>query len=168
MGPIDNLKDVNLHKVLITVGTTPFDKLIEYFDCSIKDFAFTFQISSGTYIPKNGNWSRSINNFESLVDEFDLIVTHAGAGSVYSFLERGKRMIIVPNTQRNDKHQLELANYIRSNRFACVLTIDELYSLTIEAVIEDALEFKGADYLKDDFFYSERIVKFFNGENCSL
>ncbi|MBC3618019.1 glycosyltransferase [Vibrio metschnikovii] len=108
--------------ILVTVGTTAFDELIVTIDqmCesdrSVNIFA---QVSSSSkYTPKNFETFTFSDDFQSYVDAADLIVTHAGAGSVYSMLENGKRLVVVPNLIRADNHQLELAKYVQDKNFA--------------------------------------------------
>lgn len=109
-------------KILVTVGTTAFDDLIKSLDehyrndVNIKILA---QISSQhNYTPRNFESFEFSDGFQTYVDSADLIVTHAGAGSVYSMLEEGKRLVVVPNLTRADNHQIELARYVQSNNFA--------------------------------------------------
>ncbi|MGD8117108.1 PssE/Cps14G family polysaccharide biosynthesis glycosyltransferase [Vibrio sp. TRT 29B02] len=109
-------------KILITVGTTAFDKLIEAidrsFDCD-NTVSIIAQVSShSSYTPKNFQSFAFSDEFQSYVDVADIVVTHAGAGSVYSMLESGKKLVVVPNLTRADDHQLELARYVEHNHFA--------------------------------------------------
>ncbi|MBY7733392.1 glycosyltransferase [Vibrio splendidus] len=108
--------------ILVTVGTTAFDELIAVIDekfeqdKSVKVVAQTS--SSSSYTPKNFESFQFSDNFQSYVDSADLIITHAGAGSVYSMLENRKKLIVVPNLTRADNHQIELAKYVQDNNFA--------------------------------------------------
>lgn len=43
-------------------------------------------------------------NFSKMLDEADLIITHAGVGSLISSLERGKKVIVVPRLKRYNEH----------------------------------------------------------------
>ncbi len=108
--------------ILVTVGTTAFDELIKVIDESFKhdqSIDIIAQISSSSsYTPKNIESFEFSNDFQYFVESADLIVTHAGAGSVYSMLEKGKKLIVVPNLTRADDHQLELAKYVQDNDFA--------------------------------------------------
>ncbi|MUK77033.1 hypothetical protein GNP84_09015 [Aliivibrio fischeri] len=108
--------------ILVTVGTTAFDVLIETIDKSFecdKSVNIIAQISSSSsYTPKNFQSFAYSEEFQSYVDSAELIVTHAGAGSVYSMLENSKKLVVVPNLTRADNHQLELAKYVQDNNFA--------------------------------------------------
>jgi beta-1,4-N-acetylglucosaminyltransferase len=138
--------------VFITVGTTEFDDLIEVIDkisLNLPDFNMVAQISSSAvYSPRNITFFDFSDDFESYVDSADIIICHAGAGSVYSMLEKAKRLIVVPNLSRVDKHQLELANFVQKNNFSIVCnTLKELEGaiLMINNTTFDV-------YTKDAFF----------------
>ncbi len=108
--------------ILVTVGTTAFDELIKTMDNLFegdKTVSIIAQISSSSnYTPQNFKSFQFSQDFQSYVEAADLIVTHAGAGSVYSMLEKNKKLIVVPNLTRADNHQLELAKYVQDNNFA--------------------------------------------------
>ena len=108
--------------ILVTVGTTAFDMLIATIDKSFegdKSVNIIAQISSSSnYHSKNFQSFKFSDDFQSYIDSADLIVTHAGAGSVYSMLEISKKLVVVPNLTRADNHQLELAKYVQDNNFA--------------------------------------------------
>ncbi|PQJ83352.1 PssE/Cps14G family polysaccharide biosynthesis glycosyltransferase [Aliivibrio sifiae] len=108
--------------ILVTVGTTAFDMLIKAIDKLFEgdqSVNIVAQISSSSsYKPKNFQSFAFSDEFQSYVDAADLIITHAGAGSVYSMLENSKKLVVIPNLTRADNHQLELAKYVHDNNFA--------------------------------------------------
>ncbi len=108
--------------ILVTVGTTAFDELIttidKLFECEDSVNIIAQVSSNSNYTPKNFPSFTFCEDFQSYIDAADLIITHAGAGSVYSMLESGKRLVVVPNLTRADDHQLELAKYVHDNNFA--------------------------------------------------
>lgn len=138
--------------IFITVGTTEFDSLIKVIDTQFVNqskYFFTAQIStSSNYQPNNIDFFEFSNDIERYINEADFIITHAGAGSVYSMLEKGKKLIVVPNLSRIDHHQAELANYVSKNNFAVACNqLDEL-PLLIESLNSKVF----SDYQKEDFF----------------
>ncbi|XP_076296894.1 alg13 UDP-N-acetylglucosaminyltransferase subunit [Lasioglossum baleicum] len=115
-------------KVFVTVGTTTFDELIEIVlsadileALSLKGYnELILQIGKSTLepdcTPRNGfvrieyfNLNPSILEY---VKDADLIISHAGAGSILDALENGKNLIVVANNSLMHDHQLELAEQL--------------------------------------------------------
>ena len=109
-------------KAFVTVGTTEFEKLIEtinqeetmelFHQLGITEM--TVQYGHGKTIPegKCGIHMTSFTTKPSILDEFekaDLIITHAGAGSVRESLQMRKPTIVVINDTLMHNHQTEMA-----------------------------------------------------------
>ena len=106
-------------KILITVGTTSFNSLIKYLDENLdKNTDVLFQIAKGEYIPKHFKYIEFTQDINILYDEADLIITHAGAGTIYKLLNLNKKILMVPNLERVDNHQIEIAEYMGTNNHA--------------------------------------------------
>ncbi|WP_026972283.1 PssE/Cps14G family polysaccharide biosynthesis glycosyltransferase [Aliagarivorans marinus] len=105
--------------IFVTVGTTKFSSLVNEASL-ITDHQITIQHAD----PTRDNLFNTSFDFVDSIDDFyeaaDLVVTHAGAGSVYSLLERKKKVIVVPNLERIDQHQMDLAKYVEQNHYALV------------------------------------------------
>lgn len=106
-------------KIFVAVGTQlAFDRLIEAMDTWVADHpdAEVFaQTGPSTYVAKHMDTSPFIPPpvFETHSKEADLIVAHAGTGSIFTALELKKPIIIMPRRakfgeHRND-HQLATA-----------------------------------------------------------
>lgn len=99
--------------ILCTVGTTmPFDALIREVDRSCGRGAFeneqvVCQIGHSRYIPIHCSHFRFSYEFDKLMDEARLIITHGGTGSVLGCLEKGKAFIAVANRDADGAHQVE-------------------------------------------------------------
>lgn len=106
--------------VFATVGTTSFNPLVEALDKGSFSASSTIQIADGTYQPKSALWFRFEPNIQKHIDNADVIVCHAGAGSIFRLLGEGKVPLVVPNTERRDKHQLEIARWLVEKRYAVV------------------------------------------------
>lgn len=113
--------------LLVTVGTTPFDSLIRELDILIgqgrhgSNLRARFQVSAAaTYFPVNGTWIRFSSEIRDEYQQADIVVCHAGAGTVFTLLEMQKRIVVVPNISRRDKHQLDIATWVDSNQYALV------------------------------------------------
>ena len=90
--------------IFITLGTQkfPFNRLLEYIDIQVEEknieedvFA---QIGNSTYIPQNYKYKRFIDRteFENLLSDADIIITHAGVGTIISAVNNKKKTIIQP------------------------------------------------------------------------
>lgn len=111
--------------VFSTVGTQlPFDRMTR--DCEhvvrhmSDETTCTYQIGLGGYRPKVGDSHETLSRgqFEKAVAESDVIVTHAGIGTIVTCLAAGKPLIVVPRIaklgeHRND-HQLATAKAVSS------------------------------------------------------
>ena len=60
-------------------------------------------------------------DFKKMIDECDLIITHAGTGTVVSSIKKRKKVIVFPRMEKYgehyDNHQLELANLFASQGY---------------------------------------------------
>lgn len=144
-------------KVLVTVGSSSFDSLIRAVDqaaTKLAAFSFTFQTGTGEYKPKNGSYFARSNEFSSVLVDADVVITHAGAGTVFELLELNKKIIVVPNFDRIDKHQSDLALYIERNNYALVCHDVSL----IENHIEGINMYEPTPYNKDSFFLADELI----------
>ncbi len=107
--------------ILVTIGTTAFDSLIKEIDQTFpKSTDILLQIADGVYKPVNFPFITFSNNIDEYYHKSELIICHAGAGTVYKLLEMGKKIIVVPNMTRSDPHQRELADFVKSNNYGLV------------------------------------------------
>ena len=150
-------------KILVTVGTTEYDSLISYIDSApyFCDFSVEFQIANGKYLPQNHSFFTfiSIEDIMKKYREADLIITHAGASTINKLLEMKKKFIVVPNLERSDRHQIDIADFISKNKYALVA-----YSLSQLEIFTDIIQninFK--TFNKETFFKSEEIVDYILG-----
>lgn len=152
-----------MFKGLITVGTSSFCSLISAVDnIKIKNIEFEIQTGSTEVKPKNYQHFDYIDEFENYLKKFDFIITHSGAGSVYHCLEKGYKIIVVPNKERLDLHQLELARYVKENNLGLVcFELNEIES-AVNKIIENKITFN--KYEKVDFFRHNEILEFLNND----
>jgi beta-1,4-N-acetylglucosaminyltransferase len=149
-------------KILVTVGTSPFDRLIKAIDeqISTQKYDITCQISNGNYIPTNHQYFRFDNAFKLRIQQSDIVITHGGAGTVFQLLEMNKRIIVVPNMDRVDNHQMDLADYIQNNNYGivCRNTND------MDGCIRHCLSYLPKTYQKTTFFMTQDIIEYFSSE----
>jgi len=147
-------------KILVTVGSSPFESLIRAVDLvaiKLPEHHFIFQISDGIYKPRSGKFFSFSDSFSSYIDNADIIITHAGAGTVFELLEKQKKCIVAPNFERVDKHQSDLTTYIEENTLAIVCSNLSYISTSIENVIK----FEAKPYAKKSFFLTKELINLF-------
>lgn len=99
--------------IFATVGTQlPFDRLIRALDdwaaaqAGIEVFA---QIGHGGYKPRHVGWSHDLDprEFSRRLEASDVVVAHAGMGTIISGIELGKRVIVMPRRASLGEHRNE-------------------------------------------------------------
>jgi beta-1,4-N-acetylglucosaminyltransferase len=149
-------------KIFVTIGTTSFPELIKKVD-NIKGLNVIIQTpkeGKDEYIPKNYKFFEFCEDIEKYYNWADIIITHAGAGSVYKLLELGKKIIIIPNLSRVDTHQTDLADYIKEMQYALVC-----YDLNqLETFIQDTEQFVKKPYKRVSFNKGDAIIKYLVGK----
>jgi beta-1,4-N-acetylglucosaminyltransferase len=149
--------------VLVTVGTTRFDALVRAVDTP--EFAAallargyrglviqagdgdyrphrifpphctSFRMPSGLYI----EWFDYAPSLEPYIAAAKLVISHAGAGSLFEALGWGCAVIAVPNPNLMDDHQRELANKLQAMGHLGVATPDTLVQV-VKAFDPDTLK----------------------------
>ncbi|MGB1261966.1 MAG: PssE/Cps14G family polysaccharide biosynthesis glycosyltransferase [Cognaticolwellia sp.] len=147
-------------KILVTVGTSSFDRLIKAVDKEILDdqYQVTCQISDGTYKPKNHDFFHFSDQFPELLEQADIVITHGGAGTIFQLLDMKKKIIVVPNLDRVDKHQTDLATFVCNEGYAIVC--NDLGQL--QQKLKQCLIFKPNTYHKEEFFMADELMHYFS------
>jgi len=125
--------------IFITVGThtQPFNRLLVEVDNLIsKGFIkkrVVAQIGYSTYKPKNYEFFNftSYKKILSLNKKADIVISHAGVGSIIIALKYKKPLIIVPRLKKynehTDNHQLQIAKaFENENKAIVVYDIEKL------------------------------------------
>ncbi len=135
-------------RALLTVGTAHFDDLVRTVDSNLPEgWIVQAQIADGEFQPINMEWFRFKDSLTEDYEQADIVICHAGAGTIYQCLEAGKRLVVVPNTSRSDKHQLEIARFLEQNNYALVCC--DLAN--ISNVMQQVSTFEPAQYSKEPF-----------------
>jgi beta-1,4-N-acetylglucosaminyltransferase len=144
--------------LFVTVGTTRFDSLVEQvaIDPFFRSNDCVLQVGPGGLHPEGFEVFDYTNRIEEYYKGADVVITHAGAGSIYQILDLRKPMIIVPNMDRLDRHQHDIATFMHTNGYA--LSVFELTKLS-EAV-QEAARTTFRLFERDDFFAGEDILSF--------
>ena len=133
--------------ILVTVGTQlPFDRLIkrvESWAISTCHSDIVFQVGLNGYRPLIGRATEFIppKELHCLIDRAELVVAHAGIGSIISCLSLGKPIVIMPREfrfgeHRND-HQIATATKLRHIPGLYVADSDTSLSDVIGAARQD-------------------------------
>ena len=107
--------------IFVVLGTQKFqcNRLLEKMDQLIseeiiKDKVFA-QKGNSDYIPKNYEYIDFVEKaqFEDLMEQCDVLVTHSGVGTILSGKNHGKPVIVFPRLKKYgehvDDHQLDIA-----------------------------------------------------------
>lgn len=138
--------------VFITVGTTEFNGLIDslHSNSVIEAIArfgcakLILQIGNGNepneetaLLCKQHKIELEFFRFKPSLREYfvtaDLIIGHAGAGTVIEVLKMNKKLIICVNDELQENHQSELAEALSAQGYCCMSGIQSL-SQTIDSI----------------------------------
>lgn len=132
--------------ILVCVGASEygFDRLLKYVDelCEsgvIEGQDVVAQVGCAKYKPKYYRFFDLIGRaeFQNYMEKADVIITHAGTGSVIPPLKIGKKVIVFPRRvqygEHVDDHQMELAEVFTSAGYTlCAENKEELQKALIE------------------------------------
>jgi UDP-N-acetylglucosamine transferase subunit ALG13 len=105
----------------VTLGTQnfPFNRLLELIDRLVAEGVLRggvfAQTGCSTYVPRHFSHVDFLapEEYNRYIAESDLIIAHAGVGTIMSCLSRHKKLIVVPRTEKHgehvDDHQFEIA-----------------------------------------------------------
>ncbi|XP_034355576.1 UDP-N-acetylglucosamine transferase subunit ALG13 [Arvicanthis niloticus] len=116
-----------MKRVFVTVGTTSFDDLVARVVAKdsiqiLKSLGYNqlvLQIGRGTVVPEpfsTESFTLDVYRYKDSLKEdlqqADLVISHAGAGSCLESLEKGKPLVVVVNEKLMNNHQSELAKQL--------------------------------------------------------
>jgi UDP-N-acetylglucosamine transferase subunit ALG13 len=132
--------------IFVTVGTHDqgFERLVRKIDELVKGKKIKDKVVIQTgytdYKPKVCKWFKFVNpqNFEQLCKKSDLIITHAGVGSIMTCLKFGKATIVVPRLKKfgehRDDHQLQITKELeKQGEVLAVYDVDQLKNVISKA-----------------------------------
>ena len=158
-------------KIFVTVGTTPFDSLIKEASL-LKSSETILQVGESDFEASNCKIIKLTTNIVKYYFWADIVICHAGAGTIYQLLEMDKSIIVVPNLERSDQHQNEITNFVESNNYGLVardvkklkeilssLSVEK-YNSMLDGVKENFERVK--KYIRPDDLLYENIVEQMN------
>ncbi|CAG7818354.1 unnamed protein product [Allacma fusca] len=155
-----------IRKLFVTVGTTKFEELVtkiqteEFLQVCIDIGIQEICVQAG-----ESGVGEGIRTFKKLILEFfhyktdiksdidsaDLVISHAGAGTVIDVLSLKKKLIVVPNSTLMNNHQDELAIFLAEKQYAFKSTINDL-SDTLKKIVSEKIQIVPLPDLNPDAF----------------
>ena len=146
-----NTRNSKSKNLFVTVGSTKFEDLIDklltpdILKC-LKSHSFNnlkLQCGNGHHVDKHLDFSKNSSvkftkegikitayqykpSIKEDLESADLVISHAGAGSVLESLDANKKLIVVVNEGLMDNHQLELAEQMFEEGYLLYTNCDEL------------------------------------------
>lgn len=140
--------------IFVIVGSQkfPFERLIREMDriagAGLLPEDVVAQIGVSSYEPQHMKWYRFMDkeDFDRHIDQCNLLVTHAGEGSIMTGLLKKKRVIAVPRYERLGEHvsdhQLEIARALEKQN--CIINVEDTSKL--EYILTHPEEFPLNEY----------------------
>lgn len=121
--------------IFVTVGTDThdFSRLVQAMDEIARTRKVVIQTGHTRYRPRHAAWFAFEDEaaIEDLYRKADVIVTHAGAGSIIRSLSSGKVPVVVPRLRERGEHindhQLDLARGLGSR--GAVVAVEDVSAL---------------------------------------
>lgn len=155
-------------RAFVTVGSTKFDALIQQVltDVTLQTFSnngFTDLVIQAGNSALPASWNligedvrRDIGGLTVTVWKFktslseeieraDLVVSHAGSGTILDTLRAGKRLIVVPNNTLLDNHQTELAEALHERGHLVAATVESLGEAIASSTTQPGVPFPPLD-----------------------
>jgi UDP-N-acetylglucosamine transferase subunit ALG13 len=161
--------------IFLTVGTwrSGYDRLIKAIDelkgKNLIEAEIFAQIGNSSYLPQNfENHIKfcSPNEFIDIVQKADLILTHAGIGSIMTSIQHGKKVVVLPRKpelgEHEDEHQFNTAEKLEEENLILVAyNTDQLLEKIREA--DDFIPANRTDNIKilkvvDDYIKNISLV----------
>lgn len=107
--------------IFITLGSQKFqfNRLLKAVDdLNIDDIIFA-QTGYSDYQPQHYKYKRFLdkNEFECLIEQADIVITHGGTGAIIGAVKKGKKVIAIPRLAKYgehvDNHQVQLVNQFK-------------------------------------------------------
>lgn len=133
--------------IFVTVGTHDqgFERLVRKIDELVEEKKIKEKVIVQTgyteYKPRKCKWFKFVSpgEFEKMCEKSDLIITHAGVGSIMTCLKLGKTAIVVPRLKKfnehRDDHQLQITKELeKQGKILAVYDIDSLEKIISKSI----------------------------------
>ena len=154
--------------ILILLGTQdkPFTRLLEAVDKAIKKGDIkeevVAQIGFTKYSSKNIKTFELIpkDEYEQIISEADLIITHAGVGSILTGLKKNKKVIAAARLkeygEHTNNHQLEILNEFYNKGY--ILKLDNFDDLP--KILKKSKTFEPKKYASNNAKFIEMLENY--------
>lgn len=158
--------------ILVALGTQKFsmDRLVKAADelsITLGEEIFV-QKGHSSYVPANCEYKDFVDaaEFQKMINECSLLITHAGVGTIMRGINAKKPVIVVPRlakySEHVDDHQVQIAKAFEAKKM--VLVCEEVQSLYSAVEQSKSFEFmpynapeKQIEDIIDSFVENERI-----------
>lgn len=155
----------------VTLGTQdfPFNRLLELVDRLVEEGILQGEVFAQTghcgYVPRHYSHVDFLSpeEYDRCIARAELVIAHAGVGTIMSCLSRRKRLIVVPRTAAHgehvDDHQFEIAEeFAQRGYLLCVGDYDSLKAAVL-AIPSASLR----EYVKGSNTIEQTIDSFLHG-----
>ena len=151
--------------IFVTVGTQKFqmDRLIKAIDelASCSEEKIFVQTGHSGYIPMHCECSSFLdrNEMSEKVDQCELLICHAGVGSILLGLKKGKKVVVVPRLERFgehvDDHQVEIAESFANAGY--IKVVKEISSLA--DVLRECVSWKPLVFVSNKDKFNQLVLE---------
>lgn len=159
--------------ILVILGTQdkPFSRLLKAVEKAIDDGIIKdeviVQAGQTKYISNKMKIFDLISapEFEKLIDDADLIITHGGAGSILSAIRKGKKVIAAPRLQKymehHNDHQKQIIHEFSKQGY--ILELNDFQKL--DKLIEKSASFKPKKFMSNTHNMVKMLEKYIDSNN---
>ncbi len=133
--------------IFVTVGSMfPFDRLVRAMDNwaqATPGREVVAQIGDGAFTPEHMRWVRRLEPtaFEDAVNRADLVVAHAGIGSMLTARTAGTPIVLLPRRRQlgehNSDHQVETVMSLRGRKGIFIADSETDLAQAMQAALTD-------------------------------
>jgi UDP-N-acetylglucosamine transferase subunit ALG13 len=132
---------IRIDFLLVTVGTTGFDELVEAVDTVVGRFDVRdglVQYGPGRHVPRSLPSERFVPSLDPYYEKATLVIAHGGAGTAFEVVGRGLPLVGVANDDRYDHHQDDVLGALsRARHLVWCRDLSRLEDAVAEAMAGD-------------------------------
>lgn len=155
--------------ILVTLGTQKqsFVRLLEYIEKSKITDEIIVQAGHTKFVSSKMQVFDFIDydKMNEYIEKADLIITHAGTGSIVSALQKGKKVIACARKaeylEHVDNHQEEIVEVFYDEGY--ILKIDE--TINLDDLMKEVLKFKPKKFVSNTDKFIKKLEKEINKKN---